>query len=271
MEGFNKELQIEEKIEKAIPRSNLTKNETDALQQLSQRNDIIIKKADKGGVAVITDVDYYIRESNQQLNNTDFYKKIPNDPTKSKRNKVNNTINEFKLQRILDDTTAKNLQTLEARTPNFYMQPKLYKEGNTDRPVIRSVNCHTAKILQYIDHSLQPHVQELGSYVKDSTDFTKKKYPQLTKYHKKAFSDMDVRSLCTNISNNEEIKAVETTLKWKNLPTKAIISFLKLILTLSNFVFNSTNFLQIKGCAMGTKCALTYASISPSMKLIFLR
>ena len=151
------------------------------------------------------------------------------------------------------------------------MRPKLYKEGNTDRPVIRSVNCHTAKILQYIDHSLQPHVQELGSYVKDSTDFTKKKYPQLTKYHKKAFSDMDVRSLCTNISNNEGIKAVETTLKWKNLPTKAIISFLKLILTLSNFVFNSTNFLQIKGCAMGKKCALTYASISPSMKLIFLR
>ena len=270
MEGFKKELQIEEKIKEAIPKSNLTKTEIDALQQLSQRNDIIIKKADKGGVVVITDVDYYIRESNQQLNKTNFYKKIPNDATESKRNKLNNTINEFKLQRILD-TTAKNLQTLEARTPNFYMQPKLYKEGNTDRPVIRSVNCHTARILQYVDHSLQPHVQELGSYVKDSTDFTKKKYPQLTKYHKKAFSDMNVRSLSTNISNNEGIKAVETTLKRKNLPTKAIISFLKLILTLSNFVFNSANFLQIKGCTMGTKCALIYASISSLMKLTLLR
>ena len=55
------------------------------------------------------DVDDYIRDANRQLNNTDFYKKIPNDPTESNRNEVNNTVNEFKLQRLLDDTTAKNL------------------------------------------------------------------------------------------------------------------------------------------------------------------
>ena len=114
-------MEIEEKIKKAVPKSNLIKNETDALQQLSQRDDNIITKADKGGAVVIIDVDDYIREANRQLNNTDFYKKIPNDPTESNRNKLTNTLNEFKLQRLLDDTTAKNLQTLEARTPNFYM------------------------------------------------------------------------------------------------------------------------------------------------------
>ena len=89
IEAFNKELEIEENIKKAIPKSNLTKNETDALQQLSQRDDIIITKADKGGAVVIIDVDGYIREAHQQLNNTDFYKKIPNDPAVSDRNKVN--------------------------------------------------------------------------------------------------------------------------------------------------------------------------------------
>ena len=36
------------------------------------------------------------------------------------------TINELKLQRLLDDKSAKTLQNLEARTPNFYMQPKIY-------------------------------------------------------------------------------------------------------------------------------------------------
>ena len=102
-------MEIGEKIENAIPKSNLTKNETDALQQLSQRDDILITKVDKGGAVLIMDVDDYIRDANRQLNNTDFYKKIPNDPTESNRNKVNNTVNEFKLQRLLDDTTAKNL------------------------------------------------------------------------------------------------------------------------------------------------------------------
>ena len=101
-------MEIGEKIENAIPKSNLTKNETDALQQLSQRDDILITKVDKGGAVLIMDVDDYIRDANRQLNNTDFYKKIPNDPTESNRNKVNNTVNEFKLQRLLDDTTAKN-------------------------------------------------------------------------------------------------------------------------------------------------------------------
>ena len=48
-------MKIEEKIKKAIPKSNLTKIETDALKQLSQRDDIIITKADKGGEVVIID------------------------------------------------------------------------------------------------------------------------------------------------------------------------------------------------------------------------
>ena len=70
------------------------------------------------------------------------------------RNKVNNTINALNLQRLLDEKARKNLQTLEARSPNFNMQPKIHKKGNLSRPVISSVNCHTTKISQYADHLL---------------------------------------------------------------------------------------------------------------------
>ena len=44
IEAFNNKLEIREKVKKATPKSNLTKNEADALQQLSQREDIIIPK-----------------------------------------------------------------------------------------------------------------------------------------------------------------------------------------------------------------------------------
>ena len=47
----------------------------------------------------------------------------------------------------------------------------------------------------------------------------------------------------------------------KAVATKVIITFLSLILTLNNFVFNSTNYLQITECAMGTICAPTYENI----------
>ena len=87
-------------------------------------------------------------------------KKIANDRTESYKNKVNNTINKLKLQRLLGDKTAKNFQTIEARMPNVYMQPKINKESNPGRPIISSINCHTSKISQYVDNHLQPHVQE---------------------------------------------------------------------------------------------------------------
>ena len=41
--------------------------EEDALQNLCKRDDIIITKADKGGVVVIVDVDDYVQEANRQL------------------------------------------------------------------------------------------------------------------------------------------------------------------------------------------------------------
>ena len=135
------------------------------------------------------------------------------------------------------------------------MQLKIHKEGNPGRPAISSVNYYTTKIFEYVDHHLQAHVQELGSFVKDSTDFIKK-VSTIFKVPQESFLvNIDVCSLYTSTPNNKGITAVETTLKRKNLPTRAIISFLKLILTLVNFIFNCTNFLQIKGYAMGTKCA----------------
>lgn len=45
---------------------------------------------------------------------------------------------------------------------------------------------------------------------------------------------MGVRSLDTNIPHKESIKAVETASKRENKQTRVIITFLKLIPTLSN-------------------------------------
>ena len=92
---------------------------------------------------------------------------------------------------------------------------------------------------------MQPHVQKLEFHIKDSTDFIKKVSTIDRVLQESFLVTIDIRSLYTNIPNNKGIKAVETTLKRKNFQTKVIISFLKLILTLNNFIFNCTNFLQI--------------------------
>ena len=72
---------------------------------------------------------------------------------------------------------------------------------------------------------------------------------------------MNVCSLYTNIPNNEGIEAVETILERKSIGTRIISTFLPLVLTLNNFLFNSRNYLQIKSWAMGTKGAPSYANV----------
>ena len=243
----------------------MSKKEEDALQNLSKRDDIIIAKADKGGAIVIVDVDDYIQEANRQLDNKEFYKKLTIDPTEINRIKVNRTINEIKSSHLLNEKIANDLLSSEAKTPQFKMLPKVYKEGNPGRPVVSSIDCHTTKISKYIDNQLQPHVKELKSFVKDSTDFIRKINSMEKIPDNSILVTMDVRSLYTNISNREGIEAAETTLKRKNIGTTVTSTFLRLVLTLSNFVFNSQTYLQIKGCAMGTKCASSYANIFMGM------
>ena len=77
-------------------------------------------------------------------------------------------------------------------------------------------------------------------------------------------SCIDVKSLYTNIPNNEGIKAVGEAYHNhpnKTVATKVIKTFLSLILTLNKFVFNFINYLQIMECAMSTICAPAYANI----------
>ena len=67
-----------------------------------------------------------------------------------------------------------------------------------------------------------------------------------------------------NIPNSEGIKVVKNAhdnYPKKSIAFKVITTFLALILTLNNFMFNSKHYLHIKGCTMGTICTPTYVNI----------
>ena len=56
-------------------KNNLKKSELTSLEDLQQREDVVITKADKGGAVVFQDVSDYINETNRQLNDQNFYTK----------------------------------------------------------------------------------------------------------------------------------------------------------------------------------------------------
>ena len=248
---------------KKRPKQNLTKGELEALKQLEKRQDIIISNADKGGAVVIMDTDKFIEEADCQLSDSTNYKKLQKDPTLQNNKLVNDTTTRFKKEKLLPQNIADGLNTSNPRTPKFYLSPKIHKPNNPGRPVISSVDCHTSNISRCVDYHLQPIVKNIPSYIKDTNDFIKK--TKDLKVPKDAILvSLDVKALYTSIPNSEGIAAVKKAYdkyQQKTVATKVLTTFLALILTLNNFIFNCKLYLQIKGCEMGTICAPAYENI----------
>ena len=110
----------------------------------------------------------------------------------------------------------------------------------------------------------KPENTEIPSYVKDTKDFIKK-LNQIEEVPKEnLLFTLHVIYLYTNIPNNEGIKAVKEAFdKYlnKTVLAKVTTTFLSLILTLNNFIFNSVNYIQKMGCAIGTVYAPSYANL----------
>ena len=103
----------------------------------------------------------------------------------------------------------------------------------------------------------------MKSYVKDTADFISKIESQPPVPAQSLLVSMDVKSLYTYIPHKEGFESIRTSLEVlpSTSPTIVILKLLELILTLNNFVFNIHSYRQIKGCAMGTKCAPCYANL----------
>ena len=248
-------------------RKNLSKKEIKAMEDLKKREDVVICNADKGGAVVICSVQDYIKEADRQLSDRNFYKKLPHNPTSEHAALVDNAIDNLKIQGKLDGKMADKMKTDNPKTPRFYLLPKIHKPDNPGRPVVSSIDCHTEKISHFVDHHLQPLNKALPSYVQDTTDFLQKLRALPEELPEDALLvTMDVRSLYTNVPNQEGIEAVKSYLQARAEPSdrnlsQVIATFLSLILTLNNFVFNDENYVQVNGASMGTKCAPSYASL----------
>ena len=100
---------------------------------------------------------------------------------------------------------------------------------------------------------LQTFVKQIPLYIKDTSNFISRLKAVETVPDISYLVLPDVKSYYTNIPNPEEIKAVKTLLikavkiSLDNFPGKEItakvITFLSLILTLSNFVFDCKNYI----------------------------
>ena len=253
---------------------NLTKSEKLALQSLKSNNTIIIKPADKGAGVVIMNTKDYIHEAFKQLNSTAYIKS-------SKEHLIFANQEVAKILTVLlteEQIDKQRFDYLFQKTPKpgkFYLLPKIHKNilPPPGRPIVSQIGSPTERISGYLDYFLQPFLQKIPSYLKDTGHFLHiiEEINQKGPLPSNALLvTLDVTSLYTNIPISEaKIAVAKALIELRGTiltpSTKYLLQLLNLILKHNIFTFSTGKeifyYLQVIGIAMGTKAAVAIANI----------
>ena len=246
-----------------VTKTNLSPQEKEALFSLRQRNDVVVKPADKGGAVVVWARDLYIQEAERQLSDSAFYQKLDRDLTMDHNNKVAEVVHDAISKRELPPS-ATNLIVDHPRTSKFYLLPKIHKPGNPGRPIVSACNYPTELLATYLDMITKPLVENLPSYVKDTNHMLDIAHSfRFSGTHNYVFT-MDIKSLYTVIPNNDGLLALIHFLNKRTElqpPTHTLVRLAELVLTLNTFSFNSDYYQQTGGVAMGSRFGPNYACL----------
>ena len=248
--------------------SNLTPLERNTLKSIANRNDITIKRADKGGKVVVMETSSYITECKKQLDNEHFYTKLDNDPTMEISATIHEELSRMHSKEMIDKKEygllKEHLDT--PRIPIFYGLPKIHKAFTNFpplRPIVSAYNSNTARLSEYVDSFLKYQASRCSSYIRDTKHFLNIikniKIPKNS-----TLVTMDVKALYTNIDHEEGADACFRTLerrKDKTIPSVLLKNLITLILKSNVFRFGTTLYKQIMGTAMGTPMAPNYANL----------
>ena len=257
---------------------NLSQHERTALTRLTRRNDIIMKKADKGSLIVIEDKQTYIEKGLEQVHDPQTYRRLDKDPTQSIVKQINQTVTDIHKLGLLDRKTLQflfQLKPSKVRTQQLYFLSKIHKTPVAYRPIVSGCSGPTEAISQFVDYLLKPIALTQNSYIRDSNDFISLIETTRMK-HDAILVTIDVTSLYTNIPHKEGIHVcieklrdyIRTTdnevyydIGFSPNLVRITETFLTHILTNNIFEFNGEIYRQLFGVAMGTKVAPTFANL----------
>ena len=265
-------------------KNNLSKNESDALQKLIEDDDVIIKQADKGGAFVLMKRDFYISKMNDHLDKTETYHKLSQNEDNGTMNKIKGLVK--KHENIFTKKEKAYIINFEYKTSYFYGLPKIhqskrikenileqnssYVQCGTDvdlkmRPIVAGPVCPTHRLSNLIDVVLKPYLKHVKSYIRDSVDFLNHLPENIDE--DSLLVTFDVNSLYTNIDHQVGLDAIRYWLETypedlnPRINKEFVLEAIELILKNNILEFNGNFYKQIKGTAMGTKMAPTYANM----------
>lgn len=256
--------------------TNMGKNQYEALKQVKQNQNVVIKEADKGSGVVIMEKDYYISAIETMLQDTTTYA-IIDDMTCTKLTDIVKKFNK-KWESVLTAEEIKAINENPSSMATFYGLPKIHKSTeilaatrNTPnsvviecpepsdlkfRPIISCRQCPTTKLCEVLNNILQPFLSKVTYRLKDTYDF-------LRKCPKTANDDTylitaDITALYTNITTEKGLEAISYYIDnygEELLPSRFTKDFVMDLFTFCQnnlyFKFKDVVYRQISGTGMG--------------------
>jgi hypothetical protein len=248
-----------------------------ALNELKQRDDIVITKPDKGtGVVVMNKCDYIRLLSEAFVDDEEKFKQVSLEQPKARGRPIKHyhplLQKEKELERtvreILPENVADSVLQKGSRLAHLYGLPKTHKSKLAMRPILSAVGTYNYNLAQWLDMTLKP-LSVNNTTISDPLAFAEEiRKTQINTGD--ILVSYDVSSLFTNVPVDETIellanKAFENN--WFNKEYKLritktnLIKLLKLATKHQLFQFNGKLYEQVDGVAMGSPLGPLMANV----------
>ena len=137
------------------PRSNLSKEQREALKKLKEDESIVILPADKGNATVIMNKEDYEKKMEDILDGSD-YAVVKANPTPKLEKKLNGLLRELWEKEEINKTGYDRLRATYSATPQLYGLPKIHKPEVPLRPIVSSIDSPTYNLAKFLTRIVSP-------------------------------------------------------------------------------------------------------------------
>ena len=200
------------------------------------------------------------------LNDPNTYRPLPQDNTPTLVTNINRYVSTLRSRRIIPYRTYKQLtmDPTQIRTQRIYFPVKTHKTPHSIRPVVSEVSGATEKLSGLVDGLLRPALAMVPSLLADSRHLINI-LETITLSPDTLLATLDVKSLYEVIPQQMGIDIATRRYMLSTLhppiPQHVIRTMLQFILNHNIFQFNAHTYKQIRGVAMETRMATTFANL----------
>ncbi|XP_068720437.1 uncharacterized protein [Montipora capricornis] len=249
------------------PRSNISRAEREAIKALAKDDSIVILPADKGCTTVILNKQDYHNKVKALLDDTNTYEKLTSDPTRAIKNKLIQTLKEWRKEERIPNYLYNQLYPTAENVPKFYGLPKIHEKDVPLRPIVSSIGSVMYDTAKFLAKIMKPLVGLNSHHIVNSEDLVNK-IAELEVPPGQKLVSYDVSSLFTSIPINEAIPVVRAKLESdQSLPDRCPLDIaqlsvlLEMCLSSTYFTFQGEFYKQKKGAAMGSPISPVVANL----------